>query len=212
LDDNGIDLFTYESLVALLEIIGINAVLSGDNAIVIGLAAAGLPAKDLGRVIAVGILAATVLRILFAVVAESLLQLPGLLVVGGLLLLWVCWRMWAELREGEGAEQPGPSAGHAAPTGHAHKTFAQAAHQIVIADASMSLDDVLAVAGAAGEHRAVLVIGLVLSIALMGVAVSFIAGLIGRFRWIAHVGLLIILYVALQMIWDGGPELVALVR
>jgi YjbE family integral membrane protein len=213
LDEDGMDLLTNESLLALLEIVGINVVLSGDNAIVIGLAAAGLPAKDRGRVIAVGILAATVLRIIFAVLAESLLEVTGLLVVGGLLLLWVCWKMWRELREGHDAEELAAEealAGHEVPAGTAHKTFAQAAWQIVVADVSMSLDNVLAVAGAAGEHKTVLIIGLALSIALMGVAASFIARLIGRFRWIAYVGLLIILYVALKMIWDGSHEVAAL--
>ncbi|EYD76589.1 Integral membrane protein TerC family [Rubellimicrobium mesophilum DSM 19309] len=209
------DFFTYDSLVALIEIVLINVVLSGDNAIVIGLAAAGLPAQDRGRVIAVGIIAATVLRIIFAVLAENLLQVAGLLVVGGVLLLWVCWKMWRELRAGHEIEElaaeealagmdldaDGRVAGNIA-----RKTFAQAAWQIVVADVSMSLDNVLAVAGAAGENQVVLIIGLALSIALMGVAASFIARLIGRFHWIAYVGLLIILYVALSMIWEGWHD------
>lgn len=207
------DFFTTESLWALLEIIVINVVLSGDNAIVIGMAAAGLPAQDRGRVILVGILAATALRIVFAVVAERLLEFAGLLVVGGVLLLWVAWKMWREIRAGHEAEEFAAEealAGHEVPGGYAHKTFAQAAWQIVVADVSMSLDNVLAVAGAAGQNRAVLVIGLALSIALMGLAASFIARLIGRFHWIAYVGLAIIIYVALSMIWEGWHEVQAL--
>jgi YjbE family integral membrane protein len=204
--------FSPEAMIALFKVVMIDLVLAGDNAIVIGMAAAGLPKAMRGKAILVGIAAATVLRILFAVVAVQLLQFIGLVLVGGLLLLWVCWKMWRELRDGhnsDGAETlneadldaDGKIAGHTK-----QKTFAQAATQIVIADISMSLDNVLAVAGAAREHPTVLVFGLILSIALMGLAASFIAKLLNKNRWIAYVGLAIIVYVALDMIYRGGME------
>ncbi|ANL28004.1 TerC family integral membrane protein [Rhizobium phaseoli] len=195
------DIFTAASLTALLQVIAIDLVLAGDNAVVIGLAAAGLEATQRRKAIIVGILAATVLRILFASVAVYLLAIVGLLLAGGLLLLWVCWKMWRELRNGQSEE-------HLAETGEGapKKTFLQAATQIVIADVSMSLDNVLAVAGAAREHPSVLVIGLGLSIALMGIAANLIARLLGRHRWIAYIGLLIILYVSLDMIYRGAVE------
>ncbi len=212
--------FTPEALTALGQVIMIDLVLAGDNAIVIGLAAAGLPKEQRGRAILIGILAATVLRIIFALLSTQLLQIIGLLLVGGLLLLWVCWKMWQELRagpHGEVEEQEAASGMDlnqdgsvttAAPT----KTLTQAAWQIVIADVSMSLDNVLAVAGAAHEHPEVLIFGLVLSIALMGLAASFIARLLNKYRWIAYVGLAIILYVAAEMIWKGGSELMPLLQ
>ena len=206
-------LLTGDALWALGQVIMIDLVLAGDNAVVIGLAAAGLPREQRNKAILVGILAATVLRILFAAVATQLMQLLGLILIGGILLLWVCWKMWRELREvhreEEGLEtitgedlNADQSIG-GAPTG---KSFAQAAWQIIVADVSMSLDNVLAVAGAAREHPGVLVIGLGLSVALMGLAASFIAKLLNRWRWIAYVGLAIILYVALHMIWRGILE------
>jgi YjbE family integral membrane protein len=208
------EIFTPDGFSALLAVIGIDLVLAGDNAIVIGLAAAGLPKEQRGRAILIGIAAATVLRIIFAALTTQLLQIVGLLLAGGILLLWVCWKMWRELRDNHAAEveaeealtgqdlnADGSIAGQAP-----RKTFLQAATQIVIADVSMSLDNVLAVAGAAREHTSVLVIGLVLSIALMGLAASFIARLLNRHRWIAYVGLAIILYVALKMIWEGFHE------
>ena len=196
--------FSYDAMAALLQVIMIDLVLTGDNAVIIGLAAAGLPPERRGRAILVGIAAATVLRLVFAAVAVELLEIVGLLLAGGILLLWVCWKMWRELR--------GPSAEDteaALTKGEAHvprKTFAQAAWQIVVADISMSLDNVLAVAGAARDHPAALVFGLALSIVLMGVAAGFIAKLLNRHRWIAYVGLAIILYVALDMIWRGYWE------
>ncbi len=207
-------LFAPGALVAFFKVIMIDLVLAGDNAIVIGMAAAGLPKELRAKAILVGIIAATVLRILFAMVAVQLLQVIGLVLVGGILLLWVCWKMWRELREsqhnddGDGAaisedfEHDGPTAPRT------KKTFAQAAWQIVIADISMSLDNVLAVAGAAREHPWVLVSGLALSIALMGLAASFIAKLLGKYKWIAYVGFAIILYVALEMIYRGSFEMV----
>ena len=205
------DLLTTQALTSLFQVIMIDLVLAGDNAIVIGLAAAGLPQDQRNRAILIGIAAATVLRIAFAGAATQLLQVMGLLLAGGILLLWVCWKMWRELRnsthaEGEVAEAMDDFAVHADGTlalARRRKTFAQAALQIVVADVSMSLDNVLAVAGAAREHPAVLVFGLGLSIALMGLAASFIARLLQRHRWIAYVGLAIILYVAFDMMYRG---------
>ncbi len=206
-------LLTPDALWALGQVIMIDLVLAGDNAVVIGLAAAGLPKDQRNKAIFVGIIAATVLRIGFASITTQLLQVLGLILVGGILLLWVSWKMWRELRDGHAEEEgveavtgedinaDGTIAG-----GTPRKTFAQAAWQIIVADVSMSLDNVLAVAGAAREHPGVLVIGLVLSIALMGLAASFIARLLNRHRWIAYVGLAIILYVALDMIWRGILE------
>lgn len=204
---------TPEVLTALFSVIMIDLVLAGDNAIVIGMAAAGLP-KDLrNKAILVGIIAATVLRIGFAVVATQLLQIPGLLLLGGVLLLWVCWKMWNELSSHSTAANMGGEPvlnDHAvADSNAAQKTFAQAAWLIVVADISMSLDNVLAVAGAAREHPEILIFGLALSIAMMGLAASFIAGLLQRHRWIGYVGLAIIVYVAGDMIYRGGPELLA---
>jgi len=198
---------------ALIQVMMIDLVLAGDNAIVIGLAAAGLPREQRNKAILVGILAATGLRILFASITVYLLQVVGLLLAGGILLLWVCWKMWRELRSGS-AEQNAEealadadlNADGSIAGGARRKTFAQAATQIVIADVSMSLDNVLAVAGASREHPWVLVFGLVLSIGLMGLAASFIARLLGKHRWLAYVGLAIILYVALKMIYDGWVE------
>jgi YjbE family integral membrane protein len=207
-------LLSGEALFALGQVIMIDLVLAGDNAIVIGLAAAGLPAEQRNKAILVGILAATVLRIIFAGVTTQLLQILGLLLMGGILLLWVSWKMWRELRDGDADETEALEAitnedinADKTVAGKApRKTFAQAAWQIVLADVSMSLDNVLAVAGAAREHPTVLIIGLILSIGLMGIAASFIARLLQRYRWIAYVGLLIILYVAVDMVWRGLQE------
>jgi YjbE family integral membrane protein len=208
-----LDLVTSQALMAFFQVIMIDLVLAGDNAIVIGLAAAGLPAEQRARAILVGIAAATVMRIGFAAATTQFLQIVGLLLAGGILLLWVCWKMWRELRTSPQAELTAAEAvtgvdinadGTIAAHGTApRKSFGQAALQILIADVSMSLDNVLAVAGASREHPYVLVFGLILSIALMGIAANFIAGLLHRHRWIAYVGLAIILYVALDMIWRG---------
>jgi YjbE family integral membrane protein len=208
------ELYSPEAFSAFLQVIFIDLVLAGDNAIVIGLAASGLPTEQRNRAILVGIIAATVLRILFASITTWLLAIVGLLIAGGILLLWVCWKMWRELRATAAEAHAAQEAladedldrSGAIAEGPPRKTFAQAAWQIVIADVSMSLDNVLAVAGAAREHPIVLIFGLVLSIALMGLAASFIAGLLQRYRWIAYVGLAIILYVALRMIWEGSFE------
>jgi len=200
------ELISPEALAAFFQVILIDLVLAGDNAIVIGLAAAGLPRQQRTRAIMVGMAAATVLRIAFAVVATWLLAIVGLLLAGGILLLWVSWKMWRELRPPADGYTYVNAEGEVA-GGAARKTFAQATLQIVVADVSMSLDNVLAVAGAAREHPVVLVFGLGLSIVLMGIAASFIARLLQRYRWIAFVGLAIILYVALKMIWDGAFEI-----
>lgn len=195
---------TPDGLAAFAQVIMIDLVLAGDNAVVIGLAAAGLPAAQRARAILVGILAATVLRIAFASVAVELLAIVGLLLAGGILLLWVCWKMWRELRNGSHDDPDSVLDG--AEAGAPRKSFAQAAWQIVIADISMSLDNVLAVAGAAREHPTALIFGLGLSIVLMGLAAGFIAKLLHKHRWIAYVGLAIILYVAFDMIVRGALE------
>ncbi len=189
---------------AFLQVILIDVILSGDNAIVIGMAVAGLPQAQRGKIILYGILAATVLRIMFAAVAVQLLTVIGLMLAGGLLLAWVSWKMWRELRlHAKGAESELEGAG-AKP---APKTRREAIMQIVMADVSMSLDNVLAVAGAAREHPYILGFGLVLSIALMAMASKLIARLLDRYHWIAYIGLLIIVYVALRMIYDGGLQI-----
>lgn len=193
-------IFTQAGIAAFLQVTMIDLVLAGDNAVVIGLAAAGLPAERRQRAILVGIVAATAMRIGFAFIAVRLLAIIGLLLAGGILLLWVGWKMWREL--------PAPERDEAREYAVApHKTFAQAVWQIVVADVSMSLDNVLAVAGAARDHLVALVFGLTLSIVLMGVAASLIARLLNRYRWIAYIGLAIVLYVALDMIWRGALEL-----
>lgn len=209
-----LDIFSADIVSAFFKVIFIDLVLAGDNAIVIGLAAAGLPADQRNKAVAIGILAATALRIAFAGIAVQLLLIVGLLLAGGLLLLWVCWKMWRELRHSRA--EPAPTRGidagvdvtsdRAAAGNAPRKTLRQAALQIVVADISMSLDNVLAVAGAAREHPMVLVFGLGLSIVLMGVAASFIARVLARHRWIAYLGLAIILIVALEMIWKGAGE------
>jgi YjbE family integral membrane protein len=214
------DLFASEAVVAFVQVVMIDLVLAGDNAVVIGLAAAGLPAEQRTRAILVGIVAATILRIVFAGLTTQILQVIGLLLAGGILLLWVCWKMWRELRTSSAEEQDaaevlidydinrdGTVAGRVG-----RKTFAQAALQIVVADVSMSLDNVLAVAGAAREHPIVLAFGLLLSITLMGVAANFVAWLLQRHRWIAYVGLAIILYVACEMIYRGAHELKPVIK
>jgi YjbE family integral membrane protein len=208
-------IFNADVLSALFKVILIDLVLAGDNAIVIGLAAAGLPEQQRAKAILIGIVAATALRIGFAGVTTQLLQIVGLLFAGGLLLLWVCWKMWRELRathETDNAAQEALTnfdinADGTIAAVAPRKTLAQASWQIIIADVSMSLDNVLAVAGAARDHPYVLVFGLVLSIALMGIAASFIAGLLQKHRWIAYVGLAVILYVAVEMCIRGTMEI-----
>jgi YjbE family integral membrane protein len=198
-------------IAALTQVIFIDLVLAGDNAVVVGMAAAGVPPQRRAQVIALGIAGAVVLRIALALMTTQLMAITGLLFAGGLLLLWVCWKLFVELRAAAAAEAAATL--HVLADGTEHlvrplqeKTFGQAMWQIVVADISMSLDNVLAVAGAAREHPYILAFGLVLSIALMGFAATMIAGLLQKHRWIGWVGLLVILYVALQMIWDGSGE------
>ena len=187
-----------EALAVFGQVLLIDIVLAGDNAIVVGALAAGLPPRDRQRVILVGIVAAFVMRIAFALLATALLQVVGLVLAGGLLLLWVAWKMWRELRQPPHDEN---SAHLAQP-----RSFGAAAVRVALADLSMSIDNVLAVAGAARDHPAVMVAGLVLSVALMGLASTFIARLIERYQWIAYVGFAMIVFVAGKMIWDGAHQ------
>ena len=197
---------------AFLSVLMIDLVLAGDNAVAVGLAAGGLPVKDRRKVILYGLGAAVVLRISFALITTWLLGVIGLLLAGGVLLLWVCWKMWRELREQITHDQETARAALDGtcpePSVKAAKSFRQAFLQVLIADVSMSLDNVLAVAGAAREHPAILVFGLLLSIALMGLAASAIANLLHRFRWIGFIGLAIVLYVAVHMVWEGHRSVV----
>lgn len=191
---------------AFIQVLMIDLVLAGDNAIVVGALAAGLPAHQRRMVILIGVIAALVLRIIFALVVTQLLQIIGLILVGGLLLLWVSWKMWRELRHaGEGPGSPeihGDEHSGLRPA----KSFAGAVWAVAIADVSMSLDNVLAVAGAAKDHPGILIVGLIFAVALMGLAANIIAKYIERYRWIAYVGLAVILYVAVKMIYDGWVD------
>ncbi|MDP3400284.1 MAG: TerC family protein [Brevundimonas sp.] len=208
-------------LTALGKVLMIDLVLAGDNAVAVGLAAAALPAEQRKKAILIGLAAAVVMRIGFALITVQLLAIVGLLMAGGFLLLWVCWKMWRELQEqrthdqaesGEAMEMAlaAHHGGGATPEemGIKRKTFGAALVQIMIADITMSLDNVLAVAGAAHDHPWIMVFGLVLSIALMGIAATYIAKLLNKHRWIGYVGLVIVLYVALHMIWDGYRSVV----
>jgi YjbE family integral membrane protein len=206
-----------DQAIALFQVIIIDLALAADNAIVIGMAAAGLPTPQRRQAIAIGIIGATVLRIVFAIFTTQLLQIVGLLVAGGILLLWVAWKMWRDIRGGEEEGEAPESLEDAAGAGNAveatsspatggPKTLREAAIRIIVADVSMSLDNVLAVAGAAREHVWVLVFGLTISIVLMGFAANWVASLVQRYRWIAWLGLLTVLYVALAMIWEGSMQ------
>jgi YjbE family integral membrane protein len=211
------NLFAPGALAVLLQVILIDAVLAGDNAIVVGSLAAGLPPAQRKQVIAIGIAAALVLRILFALLVTQLMQVVGLVLAGGLLLLFVAWRMYRDLAPERPVvidadpEGPGPEDFTAVTGPPPAKSFAAAAWSVALADVSMSLDNVLAVAGAAREHPEVMIIGLVVSVALMGVAANVIAKYIERYRWIAWVGLAVIVYVALKMIWEGLNEVAPIV-
>ena len=211
-----------DTAMALGQVLMIDLVLAGDNAVAVGLAASGLAVEQRRKVIMAGLAAAVAMRIGFALITTQLLGIIGLSLAGGLLLLWVCWKMWSEIRaqaktdhsdadialeQATGVDIDG-TPGTATASPRPAKTFGQAFLQILIADLSMSLDNVLAVAGAAREHPAVLVFGLILSIALMGIAASWIAKLLHKHRWIGYVGLFIILYVALHMVWDGHRKVV----
>lgn len=194
------EILTGPGLNALAQVLFIDLMLAGDNAIVVGALASGLPPRDRRRVIAVGIGAALGLRIVFALTATALIGITGLLLAGGLLLLWVSWRFWRELRA-SGDHNAVDELGTKPST-----SFARAAWAVALADVSMSLDNVLGVVGAAREHPAVLVIGLVMSVALMGIAANAIARAIDRHRWIAYIGLAVILFVACRMIWEGWHD------
>ena len=190
-------LFQPGGLVALAQVLMIDVVLAGDNAVVIGLAAARVPLVMRKKVIFWGLVAAVVLRIAMAAVAVKLLAVIGLTLAGGILLLWVCWRMWRDISGDKHHDAPKIEAGASAK---------RAILQILVADISMSLDNVLAVAGAARDHLDVLIIGLLMSVALMGAAANYIAKLLERYRWIAYIGLAIVLYVAGMMVWHGGGD------
>lgn len=184
--------------------------LAGDNAIVVGMVAAGLPAAKRPQIILAGILAATLMRVGFALVTVQLLQIVGLILAGGLLLLWVSWKLYREIEEQRKSRRFRMESAASSPAPRPVKTMRQAVVQIVVADLSMSLDNVLAVAGIAREHTWVLVIGLALSIAFMGLAATMIAKLLERHHWIAYVGLVVIFYVAVQMIAEGAQEIALL--
>jgi YjbE family integral membrane protein len=210
-----LEMFTPDAVAALFQVVAIDLSLAGDNAIVVGMAAAGLPREQRARAILFGMTGATVLLVLFAGITTQLLRLVGLMFAGGVLLLWVCWKMWRELRWSAKAEDEAVealagydiNADGTIAAGAPRKTLGQAAAQIIVADLSMSLDNVLAVAGAAREHPFVLVFGLTLSILLMGIAATFIARLLQKYPWIAYVGLAVIVYVALGMVYRGALEL-----
>ena len=192
-------LLTPAALAAFAQVVLIDIALAGDNAIVVGALAAGLPEAQRKKVILIGIGAAFALRVVFALAVTWLLALgPGLILGGGILLLYVAWRMWRELRHPKHV-----APGHVAPA----KSFGQAAMGVAMADVSMSLDNVLAVAGAAKDHPDILILGLVLSVALMGLAANIIAKYIEKYRWIAWAGLATILFVAAKMIWEGGHKM-----
>lgn len=187
------------ALAAFGQVILIDVMLAADNAIVVGALAAGLPPPSRRKVILIGITAALVLRIVFALAITQLMQFVGLVFAGGLLLLWVAWKMWRELRS-DGDPQNGEE-GVSVP-----KSFATAAWSVAVADVSMSLDNVLAVAGAARAHPGILIVGLILSVALMGLAANLLARVIKRYRWVAYIGLAVILYVAVKMMVDGWSD------
>jgi len=195
---------------AFIQVLMIDLVLAGDNAIVVGALAAGLPAEQRRKVILIGVLAALVLRVVFALLVTQLLQIVGLILAGGLLLLWVAWKMYRELhhagQSGGSPEVVGDETSGLRPA----KSFAAAAWAVAVADVSMSLDNVLAVAGAAREHPGIMIVGLIFAVALMGIAANVIAKYIERYRWIAYVGLLVILYVAGKMMWEGWHDVAPL--
>jgi len=206
---------TAAALSAFVQVVFVDLVLAGDNAIVVGMAVAALPRAQRARAMLLGIAAATVLRIAFASVIVQLLQIIGLVLAGGLLLVWVCWKLWRELREvavarrSTSRDAEGALAEPAAANVRKSKTLREAVVQIIVADVSMSLDNVLAVAGVAREHTWVLVSGLALSVAFMGLAAAVLARLLTRHHWIGYLGLAVIFYVAVSMIWQGTVEIVA---
>ncbi|APG61758.1 hypothetical protein LPB140_01715 [Sphingorhabdus lutea] len=197
---------TASAFTAFLTVLAIDLVLAGDNAIVVGALAAGLPADQRRKVIIIGVVAALVLRIFFALIVTQLLQIIGLILVGGLLLLWVAWKMWRELRVVEHSAGSPEIDGDENSGLKPAKSFVAAAWAVAVADVSMSLDNVLAVAGAAKDHPGILIVGLIFAVAMMGVAANVIAKYIERYKWIAYIGLAVILYVAVKMIYDGWVD------
>lgn len=213
-----LDIFTQGGFFALLQVILIDIVLAGDNAVVIGMSAAHVEARDRKTVIFWGLAAAVVLRVLLAIFAVHLLRYVPLVIAGGILLLWVCWRLYRDVRFANKEHKAQKAlagcplsaqekAAEKHPGKHPPKTHREAVQRaimnIAIADISMSLDNVLAVAGAAMQHVGVLIIGLTLSIALMGLAATMVARLLHKWPWISYAGIFIVLFVALRMIWDG---------
>ena len=199
------DVITLDQIVVLLTVIGIDLALSADNAIVIGLAAASLPEANRTKVIAIGTIAAALLRIILAISAVKLLGIIGLVFTGGVLLLYVSWKLWWDLKghaqaEAQLGENPTPSTWD-------NKAFHRAIFRIVLADLSMSIENILAVAGAARHHLSIMIIGLVLSIILTGIAAGIVAKVLDRHRWVGYVGVALIVWVSLQMIWDGGSDM-----
>jgi YjbE family integral membrane protein len=203
------DIFTSGGLATLLSVILIDLTMAGDNVVIMGTIASGLPEKDRRRVIMFGVSMALIFLIAFALMATWLLHLTGLLLAGGLLLLWVAYNMYRELRPVTlvVADDPDTPQIEGPP---ATKTLLQAAIQITVADLSMSLDNVLAVAAAAREHPTVLFIGLAFSVTIMGLAANLVAKLVQKYHWIAWIGLVVILYVALNMVWEGALQVVPL--
>jgi YjbE family integral membrane protein len=197
---------TIDALTAFIQVVLVDLVLAGDNAIVIAMAVASFPSRQRARLLMIGIAAATAVRVVFAVATVHLMQVVGLMLAGGVLLLWVCWKLWREIEAVRTLQlSPAGGASHPVP---AEKTVRQAITQIVVADISMSLDNVLAVAGVARDHTWVLVFGLILSIAFMGFCATLLARWLQRYPWIAYLGLITILYVACAMVWDGSMEVV----
>jgi YjbE family integral membrane protein len=203
------DILSAGAFATFLQVVFIDLALAGDNAVAVGMAAAGLPERQRKKAIVLGMGAAVIMLITFALVTTQLLRVVGLLLAGGCLLLWVCWKMWRDLREREQTAEGEEALGIAAGAKHAPKakTMRAALVQILMADLAMSLDNVLAVAGAARQHPWVLVGGLMLSITLTALAAGLIARLLHRFRWIGYVGLAIVFYVSAHMIWDGARNL-----
>ncbi len=199
-------MITIEALTAFVQVVLVDLVLAGDNAIVIAMAVASFPSKQRARLLMLGIAAATAVRVVFAVATVHLMQVVGLMLAGGVLLLWVCWKLWREI-EAVRTMQLSPAGGGSGASPPV-KTVRSAVTQIVVADISMSLDNVLAVAGVARDHTWVLVFGLILSIAFMGFCATLLARWLQRYPWIAYVGLITILYVACAMVWDGSMEVV----
>ncbi|MBX7147281.1 MAG: TerC family protein [Alphaproteobacteria bacterium] len=200
------NLVSWSEVSALFQVIMIDLVLAGDNAIVVGMVASGLPREQRTKVIMIGIVAATLMRICFALVTTQLLEIIGLTLAGGILLLWVCWKLWQEIQRERKRNKNNEETESVTPSHKQANNLRQAIINIVLADISMSLDNVLAVAGAAREHGWVLIIGLTLSVAFMGMSASLIANLLKKYHWLSYLGLIIVLYVACKMIWDGSKQ------